>query len=1282
MLLGRLDPTQSRPDIRPPDTGRGTRGAARAGSWRSFEESIRAMDLKGLFVDSSPERVVQRAQRLALKGRADQAIAVIEEAIKRLGESADLRIEQATQLLTLGKVRPAADALRSLMKSNAGATDRVVEFIGWARTRGGDIDPLHEVLAEGFIARRRFQDAQRCFESVDRSALRGVLETRLANLNRFLESGAPVPKSAIQTLWFGALGYEVVEDWHRAFDSYRKVLASNPADLGAVEERLRGLITRNFKAVALRLAFAEILLTAGQKARALQEYMGAVEVDKRCSAQVRRVVETMLQTAPDDDNLLWAKARVCVNAGALDDAFAACDRLIERKAHIPEIESLLSELSSAGGDSVATRLMEARVAVTTGKAARATSAIVAAFDEDPGPRGLEILNEVIAAFPNDARPRLIQAEHLFKGGKLSESIEAWRAVKSLDAAMATQVASRLQSILLADPDNAQVLQLLEEVCTESGDAAAAVPFLRKRMREHPESAGAVLEQIRQLSMAAPEDPALWLAMTEAQLTAGDTAGAWNRLAMLLERGVVDRQTMHLFVLIAGSSAALFHQASTFVSSMGPQLSEIPEVVFALGESAGRAGLLREAIDRFRAAATACPPAASNCMKAIRDLGHGSAKNDDDRAALAEALVEAREMEGVNEVLVKLERLTPGAAARLIARLDAALVTDPSDLRLSEALARVCLVTGQVGRALEVSRTAAAGRNDVASARLTMTYGDAAARSGDLREGIRAYAAAVKRDTQLAGEAIERLKRLLTIDMGLETAHLALGRMLIAQGNVAKGISSLMTSASIKPQLAPVVLKDLEATARKFPGDSAIDFARSGLLLAAGDPIGAARCLGTHLAHENAPVDEILARLEGIAARHADSAPVMLELGRACHRKGWAERATAFLKDAYSLDRSLTEPILASLVAIEKDHPREAGVFLTRGLIHEEQGRPLPAAEAYLRVVGLGAQQTVALEGLRRLCRDADRDTDTAARLDLMRLKACAILGEVDEAIQASDAVLASGPDSAEEVLAELNRILKKNPGNVRAMLSRARCQLRLEDLDGAIAGLAEVLSRDRSCAAEVTRLARQILDHRPASVPAARLLADALRSQGNDDEAVRVLDSILATPVGGVNAEILLLRRSMAIAKGDDATARALLSRAENATTDKDRLLELLHREALASARGGDAAAAAVIEAVQAGRFLHACAAAEAWKPSTLKAWVLERSGRPAEAAACLREIIAEPAAQERFAAVHDAIVSRQIEGKAAVLMADVPLGAHGGPEGSRDDTIDRRHVAQKGGVS
>jgi len=60
------------------------------------------MDLKGLFVDSSPERVVQRAQRLALKGRADQAIAVIEEAIKRLGESADLRIEQATQLLTLG----------------------------------------------------------------------------------------------------------------------------------------------------------------------------------------------------------------------------------------------------------------------------------------------------------------------------------------------------------------------------------------------------------------------------------------------------------------------------------------------------------------------------------------------------------------------------------------------------------------------------------------------------------------------------------------------------------------------------------------------------------------------------------------------------------------------------------------------------------------------------------------------------------------------------------------------------------------------------------------------------------------------------------------------------------------------------------------------------------------------------------------------------------------------------------------------------------------------------
>jgi len=1239
------------------------------------------MDLKGLFVDSSPRGAVQRAQKLAMKGRADQAVAVLEEAIQRLGESADLRIEQATQLLTLGKVRPAADALRALMKADAGATDRVEEFIGWARTRGGDIDALHEALAEGYIARRRFQDARACFEAVDRGSLRRDLETRLANLNRFLETGAPVPKSALQTLWFGALGYEVVEDWHRAFDSYRKVLASNPADLGAVEERMRALISRNFKAVALRLAFAEILLSAGHKERALEEYLGAIDVDKRCAGQVRRVVDTLIETAPDDDKLLWAKVRACLGAGALDEALAACDRLLERQTHVTEIESLLNDLSSSGKDNAATKLMGARVAVRTGKAARATSAIVAAFTDDPGPRGPAVLDEVVAAFPKEARPRLIQAEQHFKNGRLAESLEAWRSVLKIDAALAPQIVARLQAVLMADPDNAQVLKLLEEVSTEAGDAGSAIPFLRKRLREHPQSAGAVLERLRQISMNAPEDPAIWLAMAEAHVTSRDWPGAWNRLAMLLERGVVDRYTLHLFVLTAGSSTDLFRQAAVFVKTLGPEVSEIPEVVFALGESAGRAGLLREAIDRYREAAAACPPAAAVCMKAIRDLGQAGARNDDDRSALAEALIDSRDLEGVNEILSSIEGLTPAAASRLIARIETALKTSPSDLRLSEALARVCLVTGQIARALEVSRNAAAGRDDAASARLTMIYGDAAARSGDLREGIRAYAAAVKRDAQLVGEATERLRRLIAIDMGLETAHLALGRMLIAQGNVAEGINSLMTSASIKPQLAPVVLKDLESTARKYPGDSSIDFARSGLLLAAGDPVGAARSIGGHLTRANAPVDEILARLEGIAARHGDSAPVMLELGKACHRKGWVERATTCLKDAYNLDRSLAESILVTLSAIETDHPKEAGLFLTRGLIHEEEGRPLPAADAWLRAVALGGHRE-ALDGLRRLCRDADRDTDTAGRLDLQHLKACAILGEIDEGIEAGDAVLAAGAERAGEVLAAIDGILQKHPGSARAMLLRARCLIRLEDLDEATAGLATVLERDRSRAADVTRLARQILDRRPGNAPAARLAADALRAQGDDDEAIRVLDDLLATPGGASDPGILLLRRGLALAKGDDAAARALLERAEAVTTDRDRLFELLHREALG--RGvGDADAGRAIEAVQDGRFLQACAAAETWRPSTLKAWVLERCGRAEEAAACLREILAEPEAAERYAAVHDAIVSRQIEGKPQVLMADAPPGFHGAATGTNDDTTDERFAgAEKGGAS
>ncbi len=1230
------------------------------------------MDLKGFFMDVSPERVVQRAQKLAAKGKTEQAVEAITSGIEKLGESADLRIEQAGLLLSMGRARQAADAVRALLKAEPSETDRVAGFIESVRGRYPECELLHEALAEGLIARRRFKEALDRLEKIDRNVLRTDLEARLANLNRFLESGATVPRSAAPALWFGAVGFEAIDDWKRALDCHRKILASIPTDLDAVEERIRALILRHHKVTALRLAFAEILSAHGRKDAAVGEYVTVLEQDKRCAPQVIRILDAAREASPDDHGLAFACVKARLATGEISEALAACDPLIDANAYLREIEGILNDLAGDTRGQAASRLIEARLSVRQGKAARAVAAIAGVFSGGSTPRSVEVLREVIEAFPEEARPRQILAEQLLRSGQVDESLATYRIVRKLDPASGPLIISQLQAALGTDPGHPGILSLLEECCTEGGDVDAAVPFLRRRLREQPETAAAVLDRLRTLSLTAPEHRGVKTAIVEACLATGDPQGAWDQISTLVtsETGP-DRATLHLLVLAAGDSEQVFRNAADFIERCGPEISGLPEVIFALAEAASRLGLLGEAVARFGRAASVCPEAAALCHEAIRDLAKSPVVTDDeDRAILAEALVDTGDVEGVSHVLAATTTLTPVAASRLIRKLESALRAEPADGVLSDALARVYLATGQIDAALEATRAALGGEETPVAGRLAVTYGDAAARKGDLREAVRAWVAAVKRDPERVVEVVERLRRLISIDMSLDTAHLALGRLLISQGVLAEGISSILTSASIKPDLAPVVLKDLEVTARKFPGDPSVNFARSGLLFNAGDPAGAARCVGAHLSEPDAPVDEILARLEGIAGRYPECAPALLELGRAYLYKGWSERAAQCLQRTHELDPTLLEPVLVCLAEIETSFPDEPSVHHVRATIYEREGRPLPAGESWLRAVELGAWAAEALEGIERLCSRSGENTETGQRLHLIRMRACVVAGAPDEALEAGDQLLESGSGCAAEVLEVIERIVEARPDDAAARLARARCLLRLMKIEEATGDLRIVMDRDPGRAAEVTRLARAVVERHRSLVPASRLLADALEAIGDDREACRVLDRLLATLQGQADPGVLFARRSLAVKLGDRETERAMLERIESMTGGGDELLTLLHDEAAARRRCATPdPEEECVEAIRTGRFEDAIRGIEAMPASPFKAWVLERCGRDVEAAACLDEVHPSRGAAAS-AALHDRMVCRQLEGRSVALMAEAPI--HPGPGSARAVTAAR----------
>ncbi len=232
--------------------------------------------------------------------------------------------------------------------------------------------------------------------------------------------------------------------------------------------------------------------------------------------------------------------------------------------------------------------------------------------------------------------------------------------------------------------------MLEEVAVEAGDAAGAAPFLRRRLRQGREEARTVLETLKQMLIASPQEKGLKLAAAEASIVLDDPAGGWTFLQdLLLADTAPDTTALHMLVLCGGASAGAYASVvSTLGSRAYPWISQ-PQVSFALGEAAARAGRFREAIALIRRAASACPDAASVAKEAIRSFGRSARlESGEDRAVLAEALLEAGDQATALEVLRGTASLPSDIAARLISRLTSALRADQRNVGLSAALAEI------------------------------------------------------------------------------------------------------------------------------------------------------------------------------------------------------------------------------------------------------------------------------------------------------------------------------------------------------------------------------------------------------------------------------------------------------------------------------------------------------------------------------------------------------------------------------------------------------------------
>lgn len=1232
---------------------------------------LSTQDLKTLFTDNKPDRAILRARKLAAKGRSDQALQVMKDARERLGDMPELMLETATLQVSAGRSKEAGDTLKDLLKSDPAQSGPVEELMGWARSQSADLDPIHESIAEAHIAKRNMGSAVELLERMDGATLQKSIEGRLSNLNRFLERGTAVPKSALPTLYFAALGSEVLNDWKRCFDTYRKVLAASPAEFGCVDERMKGLIARNYSQVSLRLDYAELLDGLGHRDRARQACMAALEADARCAKQVGETLEAWLESSPEDHSLMWDLVRARRAGGNIEAALEISGSLVDRKSHLSEVESLLTEVAAGGTESVAIDLLMGKVCLAEGKVARAVNAFFAALSKDAGEQGIRALEAVLAGHPEETRAYYILADHYLSQKRIDRCLETYRALLEVDPSSSATVASRLQSVLLAEPDNVEAQEMIEQASLAAGAPESSVPFLRRRLRRGPLEARDVMERLKPMLERSPEDESVKLTAAEASIATGDPEGAWTYLKEIIDPSKpADPMLLRLIVLCAGASRGSFLAVSEFIGRL-PKWKDQPEVAFALAESAGRAGQVVEAVEGFRAMAQTIPATAAVCQAAIRGMWKmlkeartpGAPRNISDRgeicAVLADALLEAGDYTSVIETLRAAVSLPAPVSVRLVTRFTEALRRQPKNPELRAALAEVYLASGRVDHAREIARAGLAGKPEAANPQLMMTYGDALARSGKLEEATRAYATAGQRDEQTAKDAIARLERVIGLDLSRETAHLALGSLLIRVGRVKDGVAELLSSWSIRADLGPTILSLLEHASRRNPGEPSVDLARSQILLGKGDPAAAAQALGGRIGHDPEVVLEVLSRLERIAAMHPTCARAHLELGRAHFEKRSASRASEALMRAYELDHGLAEPISIPLADLRREFADVPEPHLASGVVHEGASRMIPAAEAYLDAARLGgAGGRKALDGLRRI----SKQSNAPGRVHLLRAQACLFLGEREEAVDACRQAL-EGSMEPEEIRRTLERVLESHPENAAAHLYRAVALLRIGEVGSSTEGLARALQMDPCLAPDAARFAREALDREPGNSLAARVLAEALLMGDDREGAARCLDEALEIPERRRDVDLLLARRSIALMEGNHLEARALLDRAESATRDRDELLGRLHRQVLFAERVAKPASGSdpsfdeeVAAAVARGDYFLASERISSAPASAWKAWILERCGRVEEAAACLRGIMRDRAAAERFAALHDRIVARELEGRAEVLIAETAL--------------------------
>lgn len=1119
------------------------------------------LDFKGIvknLTQSAEARAVARALQLYSKGQLDRAIAVLKEAQSKSPDDPAVLLELGRLLTHAGRAAEGVEAFRAMLRKDSRSLQKVNEAIEELRAHKAPAGPLYDAVAEHHIRHDNPTQALMVLDRMKPEEIRAALHRHLPKYEQARKTApkAKLNKTSLLPAYHAALLHECLREPDKTMRIFRDILRTNPEESERILPRLEALAGRDYQNAEMRLQVASMLLDAQRVDDAARHFGLALETAPQAARTIAEQIGAHLAGGSDHQGLRWALVSGLLAAGDAPAAIEAMRPLVAAGVLLDEIIGALQPLASKEKAGPALRLLAAAFSKRN-QPLQSLGPLLQASEEEGLASIQECLQELIEAHPDVMRAHQLLADIHLEAGRGEPAIQALRRAHDLGPKEGASLLPRVTRALLLDRGSREAHLMLADLLRQAGDAERAVVVLRHLLGVCKEAAGEVLDRLGPLQ-AQGGGPRARIGLAEVCLALKRCPEALQHLeSVATSHPEMSAEFLHATGLLIGLAPDLAPRLVALLTALEPR-SPLPVAVhFARGEAQFQAGQLPASAASFREVLQSVPERVQEVRKALEKFDRSDPRAAEARYLLASIYLDQRDHEAAIQELNRPGPTHAALLAQVLRKYEEILAESPQDLAARAGLMQALLLARQFDRALEIGRDTLKIRDDETTARVSLGMAQALHEKGDADGAVRRYFTAFRRDPALAGEVLEKLRRLLGVEGKHPFGCLALGKILAHEGRVAEALGALRAAREADPQLNDSVLQELEGMVRQSPADPQPGLALIALLQEAGQNARAVQAISMHLDAHPDSAQRLAAHLDEILKAEPAHPLAQYELGRALQAIGAHARSAERYQAAAGLDGALATMVLRRLQEILAADPACTPAWVASADILAARGQPLQAAERLAEAIARSPRGAGSL--LARL-EELYQQNPGQGDLAILFAEACVRCGEHARAARAYGNAAAQDLAYCDAALKGISAILEAEPRLAEAHVLRARTRLRLSQGEAALRDLAEAARLGPRLLPEVLREIEAMAEQRPDWSHCTLQLAEMYDATGRGEDAEALLSQRLQTvPSGEARLQILLRLARSAAERQDEHTARARMREAAGLASDRNAFLMRIH---------------------------------------------------------------------------------------------------------------------------